>query len=112
MTFNAAVADATERWAWIPQGNRIAEFDWNRELKQDQSKTLSWFLISSYNEMLYFNQPYYQEHGSGGGLVLTKVLFADGTSWEDLPNSESCMGLWYNPHKKAFVKPIELPLRQ
>ena len=65
-----------------------------------------------YFERLDINQPYYQEHGSGGGLVLTKVLFADGTSWEDLPNSESCMGLWYNPHKKAFVKPIELPLRQ
>lgn len=110
--FNAAVADATERWVWIPEGNRIAEFDWNRELNPDQSKTLSWYLISNYNETLYFNQLYYHEHSSGGSVVLTRVLFADGSSWEDLPNRESCMGLWYNPHKKTFVKPVQLPPRQ
>lgn len=110
--FNAAVADATESWIWIPEGNRIAEFDWNRELNPDQSKTLSWYLMSNYNETIYFNQPYYHEHGSGGSIVLTKVLFSDGSSWQDLPNHDSCMGLWYNPHKKAFVKPIQLPPRQ
>jgi hypothetical protein len=98
--FNAALADATESWTWIPGGSGIAEFDWNRELNPGQSKKLSWFLMNHY------------EHGGGGGIVPAKVLFADGSSWEDFPNLESCMGLWYNPHKKAFVKPIQLPPRQ
>jgi len=112
IVFNAAVADATERWVWIPQGNRIAEFDWNRVLNAGQSKSLSWYLISNFDETLYFNQPYYQEHSSGGSVVLARVLFADGSSWEDPSNREPCMGLWYNPHKKSFVKPIALPPRQ
>lgn len=110
--FNAGVADATERWVWIPEGSRIAEFDWNRELNPGQSKTLSWYLIRNYYETIYFDQPYYHEHGSGGGIVLTRVLFADGSSWEDLSNRGSCMGLWYSPHKKAFVKPVQLPPRE
>jgi hypothetical protein len=118
MTFNAAVADATESWVWIPEGSRIAEFDWNRELKPGQSKELSWYLRDNYvatsylNQTIYFNETYYHEHSSGGAIVLTGVLFADGSSWEGPSNRESCMGLWYNPHKKAFVKPIQLLARQ
>ena len=118
MTFNAAVADATEHWVWIPEGSRIAEFDWNRELKPGQSKELSWYLEDSYvetvylNQTIYFNEIYYREHSSGGAIVLTAVLFADGSLWEESSNRESCMGLWYNPHKKSFVKPIQLPARR
>jgi hypothetical protein len=111
MIFNSAVADAAEQWAWIPEGNRIAELDWNRELNPGQSKTLSWYLMSNLNETLYFNQPYYHQHGSGGTIVLTRVLYGDGSSWENSPDLRSCMGLWYSPHKKSFVKPIQLPNR-
>jgi hypothetical protein len=111
MTFDVAIADAAEEWEWIPNGPRIAEFDWNREVNSGQSKSLSWYLVPSSVEANYIGENYYHEHSSGGAVVLTKVLFSDGTSWEDAPGRESCMGLWFNPHKKFFAKPIQLPPR-
>lgn len=111
MTFDVAIADASEKWDWIPDGPRIAEFDWNRELKPGQAKSLSWYLVPSSVEANYIGQQYYHEHSSGGAVVLTKVLFSDGTSWEDASNHPSCMGLWFNPNKKFFAKPIQLPPR-
>lgn len=102
LSFYAALADATEHWKWyhwnFDENRPLREFGWNKEIKPNATKGLSWS-FSDINS----------EHGSGGAFVLTSVLFADGTSWEDRPDATSCMVTWLNSHKKAFTRPIELP---
>jgi hypothetical protein len=105
IVFNAALADATEHWKWLhwdfDQDRSLRNFSWNRQIKQDAIKTLTW---SSAN--LDF------EHGGGGAFVLTSVLFEDGSSWESPEDSATCKYLWYNNHKKSFLKPVILPWRE
>jgi hypothetical protein len=105
LVFNAALADATENWKWyhwnFDDTRPIREFGWNKLIKEGASKTLSW-----YREDLDF------EHGGGGAFVLTSVLFEDGSVWEEPGDSASCKYVWYNNHKKSFVRPVQLPFRQ
>jgi hypothetical protein len=105
LTFNAALADATEHWKWYHWGfddtRPIREFGWNKLIKDGASKTLSW-----YRADIDF------EHGGGGAFVLTSALFEDGSIWEEAPDGASCKYVWYNSHKKSFVRPVLLPLRQ
>jgi hypothetical protein len=105
LVFNAALADATENWKWYHWGfdetRPIRVFGWNKLLKDGASKTLSW-----YREDLDF------EHGGGGAFVLTSALFEDGSVWKEPRDSASCKYVWYNSHKKSFVRPVELPFRE
>jgi hypothetical protein len=105
LTFNAALADATEHWKWyhwnFDDSRPIREFGWNKLIKENSAKTLSW-----YREDIDF------EHGGGGAFVLTSALFDDGSIWEAPASSASCKYVWYNNHKKSFVRPVELPFRQ
>ena len=102
LTFHAALADATEHWRWyhwdFDLTRPVREFNWNRTIKRDEKKNITW-----YNANLDF------DHGGGGAFVLTSALFEDGSSWEAPPFSASCKLLWYNSHKKNFLKPISLP---
>jgi hypothetical protein len=104
LTFYAALADATEHWAWVhygfDQSGPLMELGWNKSISPMASKSLSWD-----RRGLDF------EHGGGGAIVLTSALFSDGTSWEDPPDRSTCKALWYNSHKKSFVRPVELPVR-
>lgn len=105
LVFNAALADATENWKWYHWGfdetRPIREFGWNKLINEGASKTLSW-----YREDLDF------EHRGGGAFVLTSALFEDGSVWEEPHDSASCKYVWYNNHKKSFVRPVLLPFRQ
>jgi hypothetical protein len=105
LVFNAAIADAAEHWIWLHwyfDVNRpIREFGWNRVIKADAAKTLSWDRAD-----VDF------EHGGGGAFVLTSVLFEDGTSWEESKDNASCKYVWYHSHKKNLVKPVRLPFRE
>jgi hypothetical protein len=105
ITFNAALADATEHWKWLhwnlDDTKPLRDFGWNKEINPDASKTLSWDRSS-----LDF------EHGGGGAFVLISVLFSDGSIWEDPPSRDTCTQLWFNNHKKGFSKPVVLPFRQ
>ena len=82
LVFNAAIADAAEHWFWLHwyfDVNRpIREFGWNKVIKADAAKTLSWDRAD-----VDF------EHG-GGAFVLTNVLFDDGSSWEESKDNASC----------------------
>jgi hypothetical protein len=103
LVFNVAFADATERWRWLHWDfdlNRpLQEFGWNKTIGQDESKKLHW------------DYDFDHEHGGGVALVLTSILYADGTSWEDTPGGTHCMQIWHHHHKKGFTKPVELPVR-
>jgi hypothetical protein len=105
LVFNAALADATEHWKWLhwgfDDGRPIREFGWNKLIKPGDRKKLSWYFAD-----LDF------EHGGGGAFVLTSVLFEDGSIWEAPNDSAPCKYVWYNSHKKSFVRPVELPFRQ
>lgn len=105
LVFNAALADATEHWKWLhwdfDEARSIREFGWNKLIKEGATKTLSW-----YRADIDF------EHGGGGAFVLTSVLFEDGSIWEESKDSASCKYVWYNSHKKAFVRPVQLPFRE
>lgn len=105
LVFNAALADATENWKWyhwnFDDTRPIREFGWNKLIKDGASKTLSW-----YREDIDF------EHGGGGAFVLTGALFEDGSIWQEPGDSSSCKYVWYNSHKKSFVRPVQLPFRQ
>jgi hypothetical protein len=105
LVFNAALADATEHWRWyhwdFDDGRPIREFGWNKMIKDGAAKKLSW-----YRADIDF------EHGGGGAFVLTSVLFEDGSVWEEPNDSASCKYVWYNSHKKSFVRPVALPFRQ
>ncbi|HEY7402574.1 MAG TPA: hypothetical protein VIB39_03565 [Candidatus Angelobacter sp.] len=103
LVFNVAFADATERWRWLhweyDLNRPMQEFGWNKPIGQGESKKLQWGFDFDH------------EHGGGVALALTSILYADGTSWEDAPDSTSCMQIWYHRHKKGFTKPVFLPLR-
>jgi hypothetical protein len=103
LTFNAALADATEHWKWLhldhDDTQPLREFGWNKTIKPGQKKDLSWD-----DSLEYF-------HGGGAALVLTSVLFADGTRWEAAPDDDSCTAASANEHKKRLVKPVDLPPR-
>jgi hypothetical protein len=103
LVFNVALSDATERWKWMhwdyDLGRPLQEFGWNKEIKEGESKKLSW------------NWNFEREHNGGVALVLTSVLFADGTRWEEQSDSASCKQIWSNKHKKGFTTEIQLPPR-
>jgi hypothetical protein len=105
LVFNVALADATEHWKWLhwdfDQSRSLREFSWNKAIKQGDAKNLSW-----YRADLDF------EHGGGGAFVLTSALFEDGSSWEAPVDSAPCKYIWYNNHKKFFLKPIQLSPRE
>jgi hypothetical protein len=104
LTFYAALADATEHWTWVhydfDQTRPLMQLGWNKSISPMAKKSLSWD-----RQGLDF------EHGGGGAIVLTSALFSDGTSWDDPPDHATCKAVWFNSHKKSFVKPIELPVR-
>jgi hypothetical protein len=115
LTFNAALADATEHWQWISMFREsgvlmnflngapvvpLREFGWNKEIEPGATKTASW----DFGNLNY-------QHGGGVAFVLTSVLFGDGSRWEDPPDRTSCMELWYNSHKKGIASPVVLPPR-
>lgn len=104
LVFNAALADATEHWRWLhwnlDDARPIEDFGWNKQIKVGDIKNLSWD-----RRGLNF------EHGGGGAFVVTSVLFADGSRWEETGDSASCKYVWYNDHKKFFAKPVYLPFR-
>ena len=105
LVFNAALADATEHWKWLhwdfDEGRPIRQFGWNKLIKDGQVKKLSW-----YSADIDF------EHGGGGAFVLTSALFEDGSVWEEPNDSASCKYVWYNSHKKTFLRPVQLPFRE
>jgi hypothetical protein len=104
LVFNAALADATEHWRWLhwnlDDARPVEDFGWNKQIKVGDIKNLSWD-----RRGLNF------EHGGGGAFVVTSVLFADGSRWEETGDSASCKYVWYNDHKKFFAKPVYLPFR-
>lgn len=103
LVFNVAFADATERWKWLHWDydlNRpMQEFGWNKPIGEGESKKLRWDFDFDY------------EHGGGVALVLTSVLYADGTNWEESTDGATCRQIWYHHHKKGFTRPIQLPVR-
>jgi hypothetical protein len=105
LVFNVALSGATEHWIWLHwyfDANRpIRDFGWHKVIKADAAKTLSWDRAD-----IDF------EHGGGGAFVLTSVLFEDGSTWEESRDAASCKYVWSNSHKKAFVRPVQLPFRQ
>lgn len=102
MTYFVALADATEHWQWLhwdfDRARNLREFGWNKTIKPNESKTLSW----DYSNLDF-------THGGGGDFVLASVLFADGSKWEESPARSECNTLWLNQHKASFVRPIDLP---
>ena len=103
LVFNVAVADATEHWKWLykDDGRSIRDFGWNKQIKDGEEKNLVW---PGANINFY--------HGGGGVLVLTSALFEDGSSWEEPKDSATCKSVWYNSHKKSFLHPVVLPVRE
>lgn len=103
LVFNAAISDAAEHWKWLHWNyddyRPIQEFDWNKQIKPGEAKRLTWNYDLEY------------EHFGGLALVLTSVLYADGTSWEEEPDRAGCKLIWHHSHKKEFVRPVELPSR-
>jgi hypothetical protein len=104
LVFNAALSDATERWKWLHWNydltRPLQDIGWNKPVKDGESKKLSW------------NYDLEREHGGGVALVLTSVLFADGTRWEEDVDSATCKEIWYNNHKKGLTRPVQLPRRE
>jgi len=105
LDFNAAIADATEHWKWFhwnfDDALPIRDFGWNKRIRPDAAKTLSW-------DRAYLDF----EHGGGGAFVLTSVLFEDGSIWQEANDNASCKYVWHNSHKQSFVRPVLLPFRQ
>lgn len=105
LVFNAALADATEHWKWyhwdFDDARPIHDFNWNRKIKSGEEKRLSW----DYTDLKF-------EHGGGVAFVLTNALFDDGSVWEESADRATCKCVWYNTHKRAFVRPVELPSRE
>src|SRR3984957_20227734 len=101
LVFNAAISDATEHWKWLhwdfDENRPLRDFGWNKAIKPNAKKRLTWTIAD-----LDF------EHTGGGAFVLTSALFEDGSSWEEPPGTASCKYVWYNSHKKSFVRPVEL----
>jgi hypothetical protein len=105
LVFDAALADAAENWQWLhwdfDQTRPLRDFGWNKPIKSNESKKLSWDLAD-----LDFR------HGGGGAFVLTSALFGDGSDWHAPSNTAECKIVWYNSNKKSLIKPVDLPLRQ
>jgi hypothetical protein len=117
LTFNAALADATEHWNWlgwpvvplqetqanglvVADSGTLRGFGWNKEIKPGAAKSTTWY------------QAYIaHDHGGGVAFVLTSALFADGTRWDELPDRSTCMALWHNYHKKGIASDVVLPPR-
>jgi hypothetical protein len=115
LTFNAALADATEHWNWLgwpdlelpyselngrlSDSGTLRGFGWNKELKPGEAKTTSW------------DRDLGHEHGGGVAFVLISALFDDGSRWDELPDRASCVALWHNNHKKGIAKSVVLPPR-
>jgi hypothetical protein len=101
LVFNAALSDATEHWIWIhwnlDQNRSLRDFSWNREMKPDDSKRITW------NVYLAF------DHVGGAAMVLSSALFADGTRWEASSDVAACSVLWHNHHKKGFLRAPDFP---
>lgn len=104
VVFNLAFSDATERWKWLHWNydltRPLQEFGWNKRIKDGEDKKLSW------------GYDLQHEHGGGVALVLTSILFADGSRWEDGVDSATCKEIWYNGHKNGFTRPVDLPRRE
>lgn len=104
LVFNAALSDATERWKWLHWDydltRPLQNIGWNRPVKEGESKKLSW------------DYDLDREHGGGVVLVLSSVLFADGTRWEEDVDRATCKEMWYHNHKEGFTRPVELPRRE
>jgi hypothetical protein len=103
LTFNAALADATEHWNWLSWPSDYAtlrEFGWNKELKPGAAKTTWWENIDLGHE-----------HGGGVAFVLVSALFEDGSRWDERPDRATCVALWYNYHKKGIARVVVLPPR-
>jgi hypothetical protein len=105
MVFNAALADPTERWKWLHQGYNdrqpLQGFGWNTPLEKAETTKISWRADLARGG-----------YDSGVAFVLTRVLFADGSSWEEARDSATCKATWHGRHKKGFSKPVELPPRE
>jgi hypothetical protein len=79
----------------------LREFGWNRLIREGESKKLSWDFVDLEHE-----------HGGGVVLVLSSILFADGSTWDEDADTITCKAIWFNNHKKGFTKPVLLPRRQ
>ena len=121
VTFNVAIADATENWNWLrgdwgirvsPAVNQMSvlagnppvpllEFRWNRPVPAGAKKTLRWWKAD-----LDWS------HTGGGAFVPVSVLFEDGTHWEEPERTSTCRGVWVNHHRKGFYRPLILPPRE
>jgi hypothetical protein len=105
LVFHAALADATENWKWLHMSYDerfpLQPFDWNKGLDKDETTKVSWHADLTQHS-----------HGGGMAFVLTRILFADGSTWEDSPDSATCKLTWHDHHKKAFARPVELPRRE
>ncbi|HEV2961236.1 MAG TPA: hypothetical protein VG649_05370 [Candidatus Angelobacter sp.] len=105
LVFNVALSDATEHWIWLhwnyDLSARLREFGWNRLIREGESKKLSWDFVDLEHE-----------HGGGVVLVLSSILFADGSTWDEDADTITCKAIWFNNHKKGFTKPVLLPRRQ
>jgi hypothetical protein len=103
VVFDVALADAAENWKWLhwdfDDTRSLRDFGWNKPIKPNEIKKLSW------NADLDF------QHGSGGAIVLTSVLFADGTHWQAPPDTSACKVVWLNGNKKGFISAVNLPPR-
>lgn len=109
LVFNVALADAAEHWVWLrgtfdfsaPDFSaRLREFGWNKQIREGESKNLSWPVSLEH------------EHGGGVALVLTSILFADGSAWDEDLDTVTCKSIWINNHKQGFTKPVVLPRRE
>jgi hypothetical protein len=105
LSFYAALSDATEHWKWFhwnfDEDRPLQEFGWNKLLKPDAAKTLSWN-----RALLDF------EHSGGTAFVLTSVLFQDGSRWEEPADGASCKVIWHKGRHRVFTTPIQLPPRE
>jgi hypothetical protein len=105
LSFYAALSDATEHWKWLhwnlDEGRPLHEFGWNKLLKPNQAKTLSW----NRADLDY-------EHGGGTAFVLTSVLFEDGSRWEEPAVGTSCKIIWHKGRHRVFATPVQLPPRE
>jgi hypothetical protein len=116
MTFNAALADATEHWQWIywfpaPVFGQVyapvslnnlplRAFGWNKGIDPGASKSMSWNYLNLNHS-----------HGGAAAMVLTSILFADGSRWDELPDRVSCIAVSYNSRKSGLATQIILPPR-
>ncbi|HEY1801984.1 MAG TPA: hypothetical protein VGG46_13730 [Terriglobales bacterium] len=106
LVFYVALADAAEHWAWFhwnfDPARPLRDFGWNRPIKPNVLKKVAWYGADAELE---------DSHSSGGALVLSNILFEDGSSWDMPPDESSCRILWHDKHIKGFTRPVVLPPR-